>query len=390
MMAISKAKRLLAAALLSAAGASFFMVVPLLVGAAIERYGLSIQEAGEVPGSFFAGYCLSAAAAIWWVHHWPWRIMAALGFVLMAGGLAAAAWSSAFAPLLACYAMAGVGGGILFTLPMCIISNTGEHHVGFGYKIVAEQLVGILLLLLLSILIISRWGFSGANIALAILLLVLMPALRWVPVRAGDTIHRADRGAAESPPSISSYLAIANLVVYFSAFSGAYAFIEQVGRSAGIESASVGRYLAMGTVAGGIGAYIMPHVVKRWSEARTIFFASIFILSAFYFLYYEQSSFRYGLALILMLGCWNFVLALHLSISVRIAPGARFAAAMAPALAAGAMLGPVVFGALAEFLGIKLVLICACLCILLSNAGFVMLCTRTQTQFTPDIQPVSR
>lgn len=380
-------KRLFSAAMLSAAGASFFMVVPLLVGAAIDHYGLSLQEAGQVPGSFFAGYCMSAMFAIWWVRHWSWRVMAMLGFVLMAVGLGAAAGSSGLASLLVCYGVAGAGGGILFTLPMCIISDSGDHHAGFGYKIVAEQLVGILLLLLLSIWIIGQWGFVGANLALVVVLVALLPAVGWVS-RLTKSEVSGTRATRSAP--LSAYLAIVNLVLYFSAFFGAYVFIEPLASAAGIESAVVGSYLAMGTVAGGVGAYVMPQVVRRWTEFRAIAGASGFILLAFYLLYAELNAPRYGLALILMLGCWNFVLALHLSIAARVAPGARFAAAMAPALAAGAMLGPVVFGALADYWGISPVLLLACVCVLLSNVGFVMLSAQSRTRTTLDIQPLSQ
>lgn len=376
-----------AASLIASLGAYFFIAVPLLVDAAIPLYGLSLLEAGNIPGSFYAGYTVSAILATWLIYHLSWRLMAATGIVLAITGLGGASFTESFEALLLCFSLAGFGMGFLFTLPMCMIGATDEQYAGFGIKIASEQIIGIIMLMILSYLVIERWGFPGGTLTLAILPVISLPVLFWVPGRHSkeEEVHDDHRSFSALP-----LLALFCLVFYFACYSGTYTFLVNLGTERGMEVTYIGTLLSVGMVVGAITPFCTPYFLNYMQRTKLLKVVTVLGSLAVVFLAVGHSEINYALALQIWLGCIFVMMSLYFGMIVEAAPGARFAAAMAPAMAVGAMLGPIAIGAIADEWGMTLSLLVAGVGVVLANTGLIAVYNRSKCRevrlFRTDIE----
>ena len=366
---------LVAVSLLASIPAGYYFVQPLLVDAVIAQYSLSMAQAGELPGRFFVGYTLSAGFAVWWVQHWSWRFMTLVGLLAFAAGLTLAGFANGLEAILAYYVLAGVGGGILYTIPMCVIASTDTHYAGFGFRLAAEQLVGIFLLLLLSYWVIQVWGLKGASLALALLAVLALPFTPWVPH------SMVPRG---SPPSLIvkrrilnwvSVTALALLAVFFAGYSGLYAFLGQLGISADTSAEASGALLAIGVAVGGAAAFSLPFLL-RWLPGRglmgiavagCLFTAALFSI--------DLAASRYAVGVLIWMGSTMIIIALYMAMLVDVEPSPRFAAAMAPTIGIGSLLGPVAAGSIADAQGLTTMVLVTTAAILVAVVGLLVIHT---------------
>ncbi|MGI9292629.1 MAG: hypothetical protein ACR2PS_01490, partial [Pseudomonadales bacterium] len=227
--AVDKPQAIMDACMLSAAGAAVFLLLPMVVGTAIDSLGYSESEAGFLASSYFAGYMLSATSAFFWIRKISWRVIAFLGYAGLSGGLASAAALTHFNLIASTLFISGCGAGALFGLGVTIISDTRKPDRNFGLVLMTQQATAALLLFTLPDTVIAKWGFAGLNISLAMILGLFVISATWIPAVAvsGKSFtpdHPSDRTTLTS----KLWLGLAALTVYFAALSGVWAFVERL------------------------------------------------------------------------------------------------------------------------------------------------------------------
>ncbi|MGI9288462.1 MAG: MFS transporter, partial [Pseudomonadales bacterium] len=274
---VNSPKAIAAAALLSGSGAAYFMVSPYLVGTAIDSLQLSERQAGLIPSTYFFGYLLVCLTAVFWMRRFHWQFVALFGYALLISGLFGAAATDNFELLLVTTFIAGMGGGTLFGLPMCIISDSDNPDRGFGLKIVAEQAIGVVLLLGLPIYVTHTWGFKGINVVLGLVLILLAMATFWVPARG---VRADDAGGYNAIAGNGVYVGIGllALMLFFGGLSGLYAFVERLATERGFDAVSIGQSLALGTIGGGVGGFAVAVIGDRYGRSRPVAISALVLL----------------------------------------------------------------------------------------------------------------
>jgi len=366
---------LVAVSLLASIPAGYYFVQPLLVDAVIAQYSLSMAQAGELPARFFVGYTLSAGFAVWWVRHWSWRIMTVIGLLAFAAGMTLAGFANSLEAVMAYYVLAGVGGGILYTVPMCVIASTNTHYAGFGFRLAAEQLVGILLLLLLSYWVIQVWGLEGASLALALLAVLILPFAPWVPHRMATHGPPQNSIAKHRILNWAPATALVLLAVFFAGYSGLYAFLGQLGVSADTSAEASGTLLAIGVAVGGAAAFSLPFLL-RWLPGRGLMgFAITGCLLTAALFSIDIAANQYAVGVLIWMGSTMIIIALYMAMLVDVEPGPRFAAAMAPTIGIGSLAGPVAAGGIADAQGLTTMVLITTAAMLVAVVGLLVIHT---------------
>lgn len=347
---MSNKKSIAAAAILSGSGSSVFMVLPLLVGGAIDTLALNEEQAGLIVSSYHASFLLVGLSAVFWIRRMNWQQMSLIGYLFQALGLLAAACSDSYMSVVVVMFISGMGAGILFSLPMCIIVDSDCPASGFGYKIVGEQTIGVALLLLLSIYITETWGFRGQCITLAATLALLGVATLWVP-SGGKKPAAIQAQVFSSRATYPVWIGLAALVIFFGSLSGVYAFVERIASARSIDPATIGLCLAMGTVSGGVVGFVVGLVGKRFGQLIPLLIACIAPIGVFVVYSMDFSAAVFAIATMVYFGAWNLGLAYQNSIIASVDVGGRLSVLMAPAVALGAMISPAVAGMLINRVG---------------------------------------
>lgn len=359
---------------MSAAGAAVFLLLPMLVGSAIDDLGFSEEQSGYLASSYFAGYMLSGVSAFFWIRRVSWRELAVAAYVVLALGLGASAFLTGLYSLAIALFSAGCAAGALFGLGVTMISDTAKPDRNFGLVLATQQLLAAVLLFTLPDLVIVPWGFQGLNLVLAAVLLMLAPSAMWIPHGIQQaTVNDAITSFTVSRSSKGVWFGLAALTLYFAALSGVWAFVERLANTYGLTTSQVGGALAIamvGGVLGGLGAVVTG---RRWGRkipliAPTILFAGIFL---FYSRGFQVTGFT--LATFLFLAAWNYVTAYQMAIISDLDRDGRYAVLMPAAQALGAIVGPATAGRMIYDFGYQPLLWVAIIGIGLSILPFVFL-----------------
>lgn len=330
-----------AAALGSAASVTIFLLAPLVVGRAMSApLSWDAEAAASLVSLYFFGYLGACLSAGLWAARFNWRILAVVSTLMLAMGIAATALVTEPAIAGGLFAMAGLGAGILYTLTTCVVAESHDPTRNFGIKIVAEQIIGALMILALPLLV----GGSLKALLLPVAAIVLMLGITGYALPRGSVAmaQAADPAARANGGRGLRWTALLALFVFFGTLSGFWAFIERIGAEQGLGAKMISIALAIGVICGGAGAFLAALLGERFGRSLPVLVSAVVLVIAIAVLVRGSSQFGFVLALGALDLAWNLSLVYMLSTSSSLDMDGRLAPLLASALAAGAACGPMV------------------------------------------------
>jgi predicted MFS family arabinose efflux permease len=253
---------------LSVTGVLMFKVLPLIVGAAADEFGLEPRQIGLLASSDLAGITLASLLAPLWVRRVNWRAIAFAALALVVVGNVASAAIDTLGPLLAVRVVTGFGEGMASGLALVVLSDTRNPDRAFGLAVGAPILVGLLAFQVMPPLA-HAYGYDGVVLALAGLAALFMAGLPWLPARgrpvptAGERRESAQVDAARATGRAEAghgrglvATALAAAAVYHVGLGAVWAFVERMGVAAGFEREWVGSMLGIAVVFGLAGSLL--------------------------------------------------------------------------------------------------------------------------------------
>ncbi|MEH6589463.1 MAG: MFS transporter [Halioglobus sp.] len=335
------AKPVVGAAMMSACGSAVFLVLPMLVGQMIDYRGLNEGQAGLVASTYFATYLLSGASAFFWMNRVNWRTAGVVAYLLMVLGLLLAIFSENQLTLSMCFAVSGVGGGMLYALGVAVVSSTVDADRNFGWVLVAQQIVAAFLLLLIPPLITPLWDFAGTLSVLAIVAALLAISYRWIPLSRTVVSAPKDIVGSNNWPVRWALFA---MLLHFTALSALWAFVDRLATHNGLSEEGIGSGLALSMFAGLAGALLVTRMAGHFGRKLPLWFAAGGFFAVCYGFHLEFGWGQFALLTALLSFVWNFVLAYQMGIVAGLDRDGRYAVLIPAAQACGAMLGPAAGG----------------------------------------------
>jgi predicted MFS family arabinose efflux permease len=350
----AKTKTIIAACTLSTAGAIVYLISPVIFGSAIETLGVTNSEAGVMLSIYFAGYTLVTVSAVYWLSKSNARYVAALSAAALVGGLLGAAAANGNQALHAAMFLSGIGAGMLYGLSVAAIAESDDPDRYFGFALAAQLAFGSIVLFLGPSTLGPRWGLSGILIGTAVFVAVMALPLAWLPKRLAQG-HQPAALEAARPPTIPVFVAIAAVLIWFTGFSGLYAFLERIGADGGLDGLTIGTVLSLTVITGISGALSAAIIGDRFGKIRPHIGAAIGTIFAMYLLSKGPDLFWYATAISIFTFSWNFWLAYYLGTVATADYSGRYSVLTTAALGLGATLGPGIAGRLVvgtEFSGL--------------------------------------
>ena len=341
------------AVLLSVVGASGFLVLPLLIGAAAEQLSLKESQQGLLAFVLMAAAASSALLAIFLVrkYHWVKLAYAAL-LVMLAGDIAALIFKDSFSLFLVAVVAISLGGGIVYSLALTVLSDNSKPDRMFGYSIAAQVSFQVLGLLLLPAAI-----ESGGLHNLILFFIVVTScgiAVAWLLPASGLQHEVSKPFSVFTQPRVM--YALTGCFFFFFNVGCFWAFIERMGNSYGYEAQTIGNSLAAGVSVGVIGALAASWQGERFGRFKPLLISSIGTVIAAVMLNFSRELAVYVFAVALYNFVWNYSLAYQYAVVATVDHSGR-GIAIAPAFhAVGAAVGPGLAGLVISadnFLGVN-------------------------------------
>ena len=368
-------KRIIPALAISAIGALFYNTLPLYVGAAQDGLNLSNREAGLLPAAFFAGYNLVTVGAFFWIRRWNWRVATTIWLPVAILGLLGSTFFPSRLGLFLSTAISGGGFAALYGIGTTILADTSNPARWYGMKIALEAVPGAALLFILPSTLIADYGFPGVVYALVGVSLLMSVFLATLP--ASSDVERNSEAvalgsSAEAVHSFALWLALLGTLLFFSAASGLWAFIERMGSALAFEAGAIGTLLSITLIFATLGSLTTAWIGKRLGNVKPFIVSAVLMILASGMLYGTPTFTLYAMGA----GLLTFGIGMGLPFAVAevadLDADGRYIILSVPAIGSGAMIGPAVAGALAagdSFNMILIVSIGAILCAIVSMFG---------------------
>ena len=241
------------------------ILMPLIVGALMRRFGAGEDAATGFAALEIAGIAISCAVFPRWIARVPRR----LAWIAMLGTLlaqAAGAWMPSLAAVGGARLATGLFEGVLFVVVAASLSNRVAAERAWGVIILVSGLIDCALLVGAYAMppdFVSRWLFVIFAAAFAL--------VAWPSAAAGADAAQseANLAAASARPAIRWGVLIpiwAVMILVYSVLSAQWALADVVGHRIGLAPERIGPLLALVSLLGTIGALAASH--RRSHELR--------------------------------------------------------------------------------------------------------------------------
>jgi len=375
---VNRPQTIIAAVAFAVAGVSFFMAMPVVVGAWSMEAGIGAERAGYLATAEGGGGVLASLLVSALIHRINWRVMALLGIVIAVGANLLSTFIDAFYVLGVARSLAGFGCGILYALGLGILAGTRNTGRNFSILLFVQVSYGMFAINLLPYLI-DAIGIAGIYFAIATATLGCTALIPWVP-RAADAlglsqslstdVPQAGSTDADSDPalpnaSILPWLCLLAVFLFSLTTSSFWAYIELVGRNGGLAASFLTASLTYTQMVSLLGCVAAGWFSIRYGLARPLLLSLAGSVLATLSLVIEFSPASFVLALSAFFFFWNTADIYQLS-TLGLMDKAGQYVALAPAFQMTASaLGPGLAGwllATSGSLSTALVLASACTC----------------------------
>jgi len=346
---------------MSVTGTMMFKVLPLVVGAAAESFHLQPHQLGLFASSDLAGITLASLLAPLWVRRVDWRRAGLAALLVVVVGNVLSATLDSLPTLLTVRFLTGIGEGSATGLALVILGDTRKPDRSFALSVGAPILVGLLGFQLLPP-VVRQWGYSGLILTFAGIAAGIAVLTQWLPARGRP--HAPLRAVGQSDVR-AVFIALAATLVYHTAQGAIWAFIERMGKQAGLDAAFVSNTLGIAVVCGFFGAMANVALGVRYGRVAPFALAAAAQCVALWLLGDHVGSAAFTVATCLFQFFWLFAIPYQLGAIAQADTSGRFFVLALAFQAGGVTLGPLIAGLLigdGGFLSVRL-LAAACMAI---------------------------
>jgi MFS family permease len=338
---------ILSAVVLSALGALFYNLLPMFLGVAQDYRQLDNESIGLLSSMFFAGYTLTTSTAFFWIRRINWRSVSLVALVLGSLSLLLAGYAQSHALLMLCIFVAGGAFSTVYGIGTTALGDTSNPARWYGLKISAEAMLGAVLLFVLPGTLISNHGFMGMMAGMVLAVVVLAPALSWLPA-AGTKNEEHFGGDKPIPPTLRLAVWIGLFAVTAFIFSATmiWAFVERLASTAGFEPVLVGKILSLTLVFAVLGSLAAVVLGDRFGSGKPFAAATVIFLIALAWLSQTTTVTDYAIGACLLTLAIGLGITYVITIVADLDMDGRYVVLTVPAIGVGVMSAPAIGGLL--------------------------------------------
>ena len=320
-------------------------VAPLLATAYVQEFGFPQEAPGFVISAEMAGMAIATFPALWWLRRLSWTKLTRGALVFIAFGNLACSVADSAEVLGVLRFLIGLFAGTVSIVCMSALRLTTAPKRSFALWLFVQLAAGAAILALLSVYLPAH-GLPGVFRFFAAGAIALAWLTRAMPDGHADSSarHSTDAGAAFTPAvGIAGLLC---LLAFYTAFSGLWTYLSELGRAAGVDQRTADTALALAPLSGLVGA--AAAAACRETFGFTVPTASgISLLAAVaYVLGNVPNPQSFVLSALGLMFAWTFVVPFLLGALARVDQSGRLTVSTNVIIGIGLAAGPAMAGAL--------------------------------------------
>jgi predicted MFS family arabinose efflux permease len=335
---------------LGLAGVFIFSILPLLIGTIASELSLTPIQSGTIISVYYAGYSLIAITSFIWFNRIIWKKSVRIGYFLALLSIVAIIFMNDYKGILVSMVFLGFSGALFFAISMGIVAKTEKVDQNYAFKMVPEQLVPSLFVIIIPLFVIGDYGLNGLLISVMVLYAILLLFTSWVPSNRVENVKTDFRKLLKSK---SALMALFGLLISFSGFLGLWGFVEIIAREYNISPDNSSVLLALSLLTSAIAPFMSGLVSERFGRLKPILFSLVVATISFSLLFLEPSIYSFGTFVLILIASYFFALPYMFASIAKADITGELSVLSSAALAIGSMLGAYFFGVLMEFSGIN-------------------------------------
>ena len=340
MSGLESKSSVLAIVAMSVAAVLVFSLLPIISGAAAERFGLNTEQVGLVAFYYFVPYAVVSASARLWIDRISWRLARTVGFTLMLAGLSVAIAADSFDLMSGGMALVAAGAALLF--PICMTASALHSNPNriFAIRLTAEQMVPAILLISVTLVLGGVIEFEKLfGLMVGIIVVTGLLSIGLTAGAAGTTA-----APAKGEPGRVNFPALLALSLNFAGYAALWAFFERVGAHRAFDAGFIALWLSVALVTAGLGPLVAMALESSPIRNRLGVGATLVVIVCMVWLGQSAEPAVYAISLSIIPMAYGVTLVFLLSSVAAADPEGKSAALMPFALAVAAAVGPLMFG----------------------------------------------
>ncbi len=350
---------ILSAVVVSALGMLFYNLLPMFLGVAQDYRELDNRSIGLLSSMFFVGYTLTTSTAFFWIRRINWKTVTWVALAIGSMALLLAGYTRNHGVLMLCIFVAGGAFSTVYGIGTTALGDTSNPARWYGLKISAEAMLGAIMLFLLPGTLISSFGFMGMMTGMVLAVVLLAPALSWLPAM-GYTHKEIEGGQFDLPSQLrlSVWIGLFAVVAFTFSATMIWAFVERMANTAGFEPVLVGKILSLTLLFAVLGSMTAVVIGDRFGSGKPFAAAAMIFLLALTWLASTTSLINYAIGACLLTMGIAMGITYAITIVADLDMDGRYVVLTVPAIGIGVMSAPTVGGLLTssqEFTAILMV-----------------------------------
>ncbi|RJX75557.1 MFS transporter [Vibrio sinensis] len=252
---------MLAASFASTIGGLPFNALPILLGSLADDFGISAQQTGLLGSICFSGYFAGTLSSVLILNLLCWRKMTGLiaivaASTLLLSAIAPVEWQQ---PL---WALLGFCAALMTCLGLRIMGDMHNKERALGLRQGIELGVTALVLFIIPAYVTTVYGYKGAAILLAVIILILSLSAFGLPSKNNTTESKIPLSQQLKIPA-TAWAALFTFFVFGAGNIGLWAFLERMGTTLELLPTELGTVFAVLKLLGGGSALLLAVVGDR-------------------------------------------------------------------------------------------------------------------------------
>jgi predicted MFS family arabinose efflux permease len=326
----------------------FYVIMPLVLGAAAETRGIDDQQLGFIAGIFMLGMFFVTASGVFWIRRVRWRRTLWICALVAAVGYAIPIVSTSYPVLLLSMAVCGIACGAGYSITIACLGDSRVPERGFGMTWGMQNGLGMLLSFAIP-------RFTNTNnvlpatlgilVALALLALFLIP---WMPDHGVKGLDSDTPESSSKAPNMLPVVIVGLGVIFlvFLAESSIWAYLERIAVGNGMTRELAGTAIAASLFAGTCSSFIAAAIGNRLGRMIPMTIAIVASLFSVFLFQVGDGVFLFFVAVIIYGAAWNFGAPSRMALVAEADIEGRYVPAITSLQTLGSAIGPTIAGLL--------------------------------------------
>ena len=337
--------------LFSSVVGALLLMAPAVASQLQLQLGLNPSQTGDLFSAELGAMSFASIPAMWWMRKFNIRTMSTIfGTVFIVGNISSA-YIGEYGTLLAIRFCTSLAGGSLMVLCMSLAAQTKDRNRVYGLWVMGQLSFGAIGLAVLPHFF-DTFGIGIVYWVLAILMIVALPLVRFLPQRNIAADHISDEQTGPTPKYVlRAALGLVAVLAFYISLSGIWTFVGGIAGASliGTETSSV--ILSIATVLGIAGSALATVLGDRPNTRTNLLVGYLAMTLSVALLAGMPGLLRFAAAALLFKFTWTFILPYIMSTLSGLDRSGRLVNLANIAIGGGFALGPFMGGRLVESAG---------------------------------------